>query len=386
MKALRWSLIVLAALVALLVLAALLVTELINPDAYRGQIERLVARDTGRPLRIEGHLRLGWYPWLTLEIGPARLGNRTGLRGPDLLAWRSARVPVRLLPLLLHRRIELGTIELDGADIHLWRSAAGVGNWQNLLTTPSAPATSTATPSIGGLVLRDATLVYTAGSASLELRQWQLHLGAWAPGRPISLSTRFVLRAPHVPPGGVPVRFSVRRLRVQSSPLRVRTPQWMLTVASAALSGALRFTAGRTGPDAAGTVALTVPSVRALIGTWGLKMRLPKDPSALGALSLSTRWRLGGGTVRLAPLSARLDATSLTGWASGSLGAHARWRFGLAADQVDFDDYLPPTRRHPKPLKLPLARLRALPLQGTLTVERAIIAGTRMRALELRVQ
>ena len=386
MKALRWSLIVLAELVALLVLAALLVTELVNPDAYRGEIERLVARDSGRPLLIQGHLRLGWYPWLTLEVGPARLGNRPGLRGPDLLTWRSARVPVRLLPLLLHRRIELGTIELDGADIHLWRAANGLGNWQNLLATPTAPATSTTAPSIGGLVLRDATLVYTAGSASVELRQWQLHLGAWAPGRPISLRTRFLLRAPHVPPAGVPVRFSVRRLRVQSAPLRVRTPQWMLTVASAALSGALQFTAGRTGPDAAGTLALTVPSVRGLIDTWGLKMRLPKDPSALGALSVSTRWRLGAGTVRLAPLAARLDATTLTGWASGSLGAHPRWRFGLTADQIDFDDYLPPTRRHPKPLQLPLARLRALPLQGTLTVGRATIAGTRMRRVELRVQ
>ena len=387
MKALRWSLGILAALLLLIVLAAFIATRLINPNDYRGEAERLVSRYTGRPFVIEGHLRLGWYPWLTLGIGAARLGNPSGMRGPDLLEWRSARLPVRLLPLLLHRRIELGTIRVNGADIHLWRNAQGVGNWQHLLVSSAAsgPAASPAPP-IGGLILEDATLEFAAASGTVRLRRWQLHVGALHPGRPFSLRTRFILQAPKLPPAGVPIRFDAKDLRAQTAPLDLAAPHWTLTVASAALSGALQFADAGGRPRAAGAIALTVPSVRGLIGQWGLKMRLPKDPAALGALSLSGRWRLRGGALRIAPLTARLDATTLTGWAQRSGGAAAGWTFDLHANRINFGNYLPPARRHPKPLKLPLAMLRALRAQGTLTVKRATYGGTAMRDVRLQVQ
>ncbi len=387
MKALRWSLGILGAVVLLLVLAAVVATQWVNPDDYRGELERLVTRYTGRPFVIEGNLRLAWYPWLTLGIGAARLGNRPGVRGPDLIDWRSARIPVRLLPLLLHRRIELGTIQVRGARIHLWRAADGVGNWQPLLqhsatsrSTPGAP------PAIGGLDLHDAALELTASSGTIRLRHWQLELGAWTPGRPFSLRTRFILQAAKLPAAGVPVDFNAGRLRVQTAPLVLDAPRWRLTVASATMSGALHFADRDAQLRATGNLALSVPSVRGLIERWGLKMRLPKDPAALGALSLSGHWRLTGGAVRLDPLTARLDATTLTGWVTHSGGAHARWDFDLHADHINFSDYLPPTRKHPKPLKLPLARLRALRAQGTLIVDHATIGGTVMRNVKLQVQ
>lgn len=386
MKALRWSLGIVGAVVVLLVLTLVIVTQLINPDHYRGETERLVSRYTGRPFVIEGHLRLDWYPWLTLELGAARLGNRPGMHGPDLITWRSARIPVRLLPLLLHRRIELGTIRVRGADIHLWRTADGVGNWQHLRvrTTPGSAAGTP--PSLGGLLLRDATLEYAARTGTIRLRHWQLHLGAWAPGQPLSVRTRFILQAPKAPRAGVPVRFAAPDVRIQTTPLLLTAPQWTMTVASAALSGALRFADAGAEAHASGTLELAVPSVRRLIAQWGLKIRLPRDPAALGALSVSGRWQLRGGALRIEPLNARLDTTTLTGWAARSGGAHARWTFALHANHIDFSDYLPPARKHPKPLKLPLATLRALRAQGTLTVNRATFGGTAMRDVRLQVQ
>ncbi len=384
MRALRWSLGILAGVLLLLVLAALIATQVINPDDYRGEAERLVTRYTGRPFLIQGHLRLGWYPWLTLGIGAARLGNRPGMQGPDLISWRSARIPVRLLPLLLHRRIELGTIRLSGAHIHLWRAADGAGNWQQLLAGTASSGSGPA-PAFGGLILRHATLEWVGASGTVRLEHWQLQLGAWAPSQPFSVRTRLILKAPKLPPAGVPVRFSAARLRLQTVPLRLAAPHWKLTLASAAASGALQFD-DNVHPQADGTLALTVPSVRSLIAQWGLKMRLPKDPAALGPLSLSGQWRLRGGALRLEPLTARLDTTTLTGLADHSGGAQPRWTFDLHADHIDFSDYLPPTRRHPKPLKLPLAMLRALKADGTLTVSRARIGSTVMRDVQLQVQ
>ena len=99
-----------------------------------------------------------------------------------------------------------------------------------------------------------------------------------------------------------------------------------------------------------------------------------------------TAGRLRGGALRIAPLTARLDATTLTGWAQRSGGAAAGWTFDLHANRINFGNYLPPARKHPKPLSLPLAMLRALRAQGTLTISRATYGGTVMRDLRLQVQ
>ena len=385
MKVLRWSLGILGAVVLLLALALFIVTRLINPDRYRGELERVVARDTGRPLQIEGHLRLEWYPWLTLRIGAARLGNLAPVRGPDLLSWHSARLPVRLLPLLLHRRIELGTIRIDGAHIHLWRTAAGTGNWQPLLAG-AAGGPSSAPPSLGGLVLRDATLQYTAASGVIRLTHWQLRLGAWQPGRPFALTTHFQLHAPKLPAGGVPIALRGRHLDVSSSPLTLAAPHWRLTAANAALSGSGQFTDRNAQPRGTGDLTVRVPSVRALISQLGLKMRLPTNPAALGRLAFSGHWSLQGSALRIDPFTAQLDQTRLTGWLAHSGGATALWTFNLNADRINFSHYLPPTRQHAKPLKLPLALLRKLHVRGVLTVQRAQLGTTTLRDARLQVQ
>ncbi len=385
MKALRWSLGILGAVVLLIALALFIVTHVINPDEYRGALERRVALDTGRPLQIEGHLRLEWYPWLELRIGAARLGNLAPVHGADLVRWRSARLPVRLLPLLLHQRIEIGTIRIDGAHIHLWRTAAGTGNWQPLLAgapggAPSAP------PSLGGLVLHDATLQYTAPSGVIRLTHWQLRLGAWHPGRPFALATRFRLHAPKLPVKGIAITFRARHLDVRTAPLALTAPHWELTAGNATLSGSVQFADPNAGPRGTGQLTVQVPSVRALIAPLGLKMRLPQDPGALGRLSLAGHWTLQGGTMRIDPLRAQLDQTTLRGWLAHSGGPAARWTFDLNADHIDFSDYLPPARKHPTPLKLPLALLRKLHARGVLTVHRARLGTATLRDARLQVQ
>ena len=387
MKALRWSLGILGAVVLLLGVALFIATQVINPDDYRGELARIVSRDTGRPFRIEGHLALSWYPWLTLRIGAARLGNPAHEPGPDLLAWRSAVIPLRLLPLLLHRRLELGTIEITGADIHLWRSAAGTGNWQPLLAgRPTTGAPTGAPPSIGGLVLRDASLEYTATRGTVRLTHGQLRLSAWQPGRPFTLATRFVLHTPQLPAAGIPVRFAARQLGVQAHPLGLQVPHWSLSAASAALSGSLQVSDSNARPDGSGALRVQIPSLRRLIGRLGLKMHLPKNPAVLERLKLSAHWALQAGAVRIEPLRARLDATTLTGWVARSGGPAARWTFNLAADRIDLSRYLPPSRKHAKPLKLPLALLRRLHARGTLTVHRARFGTTTLRDARLHVQ
>ncbi len=386
MRLVRWILITAAALVLLAGLTLISITLLINPDRYRGEIQRVVSHATGRPLLIEGHLHMSWFPWLGVRIGAARLGAAPGQPGPDLIDWRSARLRVRLLPLLLHRQVVIGTVRLRGAVIHLWRGPDGRGNWQGLLAhAPGAGASAPpALPVIGGVKLVDGTLYLEDQGRQLGLTHWQLRVSAWEPGRPLAIRTRFVLHAHPLPPAGVPVELRIPWLRVKAAPLTVSVRAVGLKVADATVTGLATFSRGADGLAGSGAIALAVPSVRGLIGLLGVRMRLPENRSALGRLVLSGRWSLKDSTLMVKPLVGRFDATTVAGWVDYA-GGRKPWTFALHADRIDFARYLPPTRTHPESFALPVRALRALHVRGTLTIGRASLKGTTLRDLRLQV-
>lgn len=413
-----------AAVVLLAVAAALIATLLINPDRYKGEIEAAVQRATGRPLVLEGHLRLTWFPWLGVRTGAGRLGNPPGAGGPDLLDWQSAQVRVRLLPLLLHRRLEVGRIRLVGADIHLRRRPDGGGSWDDLVarlksgnptspaavSTPAAARTSSASPiTLAGLDLERSSLDYVDEHSRehVRLAGWQLDIGPLSAGEPLSLRTRFVLHAEapgppavvpvatgtgakartgaggwRAPAAGVALSLDVPRLSLQATPLEATAPQWSLQVGDARLHGAAdvrRDVAGHL--TASGSLTAAVPSLRQLAQTLGIALPALEDPAALGSLTLSGSWRYRGGALTVKPLAAKLDSTTLTGWIAWAGG----WTFALRADEIDFGRYR--TRSNQQtPFKLPVRALRALHAQGTLQLDRAQIDGTTLEDARLQVQ
>lgn len=386
MRIARWLAIVLAALVLLVAAALVAVTLLINPDRYRGRLQRAVSDATGRPFVIEGHLHLTWFPWLGVKLGPARLGAAPGHPGPDLIDWRSAQLSVRLLPLLLHRQVIVGPIHLEGAVIHLWREPDGYDNWQDLLRSRAGSPSATSTlPVVGGLELTDGTLDFDSPGQHFSLTRWQLAVSAWEPGEPLTVRTRFVLQGSALPKA-VPIALQAERLRIGLAPLTVTAPKTAISIGSATLEGSA--TAGRDAGAVAGqgNITLTIPSVRDFIGQLGLKLRLPKDPGVLGPLALNGSIRLRHGVLAIQPLTLRLDATTLTGWVDHTAVPDPRWTFSLAADQIDVRRYLPPTRAHPKPFALPIKALRAIHAEGSLTVARATFDKTTMRDIRLQVQ
>lgn len=418
MRAARWILGIAGAIVLLAVAAALVATLLIDPDRYKGRIEAAVLRETGRPLALQGHLRLSFFPWLGVRTGAARLEAPAGSPGPDLIDWRSAQVRVRLLPLLLHRELEVDRIRIVGAAARFRRGPGGRNNWDDLIarlhSTPeshAAPASSSWSATLAGLDLERSSLDFLDEQAHRHIRldDWRLTLGPWRTGEPLSLGTSFVLRvnAPGAPPGtglrlpaaGVQVSLEAPRLRITASPLSVSTPHWSLRVADARLDGALQAAPDGTGILAAnGTLTASTPSLRKLTKTLGIAIPAPADPAALAALSLSGHWSYREGALEIKPLTARLDATTLTGWitcardptspgvSAGSASAAAmQWRFALRADEIDFGRYMTRAKAS-RPLELPVSALRALNARGTLELERARIGDTTLRDARLEVQ
>lgn len=275
MAVIRWTLAIVAAVLALAAAAVLVATSVINPDRYKGELEDVVRRVTGRPFALDGPLKITWFPWLGITTGPAHLGNPPGAVGADLIDWQSAQVEVRLLPLLLHRELEVARIRVRGAAVHLHCGPKGQGNWEDLLARSHAGGGTAATPApaIAGLALRDSSLDFTDAQTGyrIDLTDWQLSVGAWRPGRPLSASTKFVLHGGSLPAAGVMTELAVRGMQVQASPLAISAPQVSVDIAGAWLRGSAAVNEGSTGLEAAGVLTAAVPSVHELIRTLAIK-------------------------------------------------------------------------------------------------------------------
>src|SRR5690606_31698714 len=115
MKALKILLAVLTSIAALVVLAAVLLAVFFDPNDYKGYVTSWVEERTGRMFAIEGDLELAFFPWLAIETEGVTLGSPAGF-DPGTPFARIERIAagVKLLPLVLERRLEIGRVRLDG--------------------------------------------------------------------------------------------------------------------------------------------------------------------------------------------------------------------------------------------------------------------------------
>lgn len=181
LKILIW---LIGGLIALILVAAIVLPLLVDPNDYREEIGAAVKKQTGRELTIEGDLSLSVIPWLGVEIGRTSLSNAPGLGDEPMLAIEGASVGVKLMP-LLGRRLEVSEITLDGARVNLYRGPSG-SNWDDLTGGTEAPAEPAAEgpafdmSEIGGIRLRDAQVKFTDDVEGAKL---DAALGEFTTGR-----------------------------------------------------------------------------------------------------------------------------------------------------------------------------------------------------------
>jgi AsmA protein len=166
-RALRIVAITLGSLIVLIVLFWLAVWLFVNPNDYKGRIEATVQTSTGRQLSLPGNINLSVFPSISLQLGPASLGNPPGFGGGPFASLQHVSLSVRLLP-LLHKQLQIGRVEIDGLDLQLEKNAQGQGNWElsgGAAKTTTAPAaasstSSTALPEMAGLVIKNGHISY----------------------------------------------------------------------------------------------------------------------------------------------------------------------------------------------------------------------------------
>jgi AsmA protein len=169
---------------------------LVDPNAYRNRLQDMVRERTGRELVLQGDIRLSVFPWLAVELGPATLGNAPGFGKEPMLAIRHARLGLKVWP-LLHGRIEVGSVRLDGPAARLEVDAQGRDNWSDLLQSRATVAEAgpkALKGSIAGLVVEDGSLVYVDRQAGTtrKIGQLRLRTGRLEPGQPFRLELQTV--------------------------------------------------------------------------------------------------------------------------------------------------------------------------------------------------
>ena len=137
MKALKYVLYAVGALVVLVVIVAIAVALLFDANKLKGEIERVVKQETGRTLKLEGDLRLAFWPSIGASMGHASLSERAS--SASFASIDSAHVAVALLPLLRGETL-VDQVRLTGLKVNLVKRADGKFNFDDLLGAAAAPA------------------------------------------------------------------------------------------------------------------------------------------------------------------------------------------------------------------------------------------------------
>lgn len=119
-------------LVALPLLTAGIIAATFNPNDYKPQLIRLTQEKTQRTLEIPGEIKLGFFPSLALELGPASLSERNS--NARFASVEQARLSLALLPLLAKKAV-VDEVSVAGLRANIVRDKEGHSNYEDLLSS-----------------------------------------------------------------------------------------------------------------------------------------------------------------------------------------------------------------------------------------------------------
>jgi AsmA protein len=203
MKIIKYVLIALGVLVVLVIGVVAYVSATFDPNQYKAQIVKAVKDKTHRTLRLDGDIKLSFWPSIGAKVGKAALSER----GSDkpFAAVEEVRVAVKLVP-LLSKRVVVDTVEVKGLRASLVKTRDGRTNVDDLAGAPP-PAKQTGPARGGGegdfkvdiarVEISDAAIQYIdqAAGAKYELSKLNLKTGRIAPGVPTDVDLSVHARA-----------------------------------------------------------------------------------------------------------------------------------------------------------------------------------------------
>lgn len=396
-KLLKFILWLVGALVLLVVIAAVVLPMVIDPNDYKDEIAKAVEEQTGRTLSIEGDIGLSVFPWLGLDIGPTQLSNAAGFAEPSMARMQAVQVRVKLLP-LLRKQLEVDKVLLAGLQLNLAKDKQGVSNWDDLTAAAEeqpaaaeekparAPADEDAaslidTLTIGGVEITDAQINWYDGTTDTRyvVNELSLTSGAIVPGEAFELDMQMLLSASQP---AVDTRIALRgeillaadlgALSVSGAELQVdatgdslpggeldatlgtdislgieeqtlQLPNLKLETLGMAITGSVSGNAITSeDPRFNGSFSIDPFSPRDLLQALGEAAPETADASVLARADASLTWDATLQSFSISKLTAHVDESTLSGTLKLKNFEAPAIRFEFALDQIDLDRYLPP--------------------------------------------
>lgn len=191
MKILKYALLGLALLALAIAGVVAYVAATFDPNQYKPQIVQTVKDKTQRTLKLEGDIRLAFFPNIGAHLGKAALSERAG--DQEFAAVEDLRVAVKLMP-LLSRQVVVDAVEIKGLRAHLVRFKDGRTSADDLAggagPAPGAKAPGTQVEvDIARVLIENATITLAdqATGAKYALSKLNLKTGRIAGGVPTDI-------------------------------------------------------------------------------------------------------------------------------------------------------------------------------------------------------
>lgn len=409
-KLLKFLLITVTAVVVLAIAAVIAASILINPNDYKGDIVKVVKTETGRDLKLQGDIKLSFFPWLGLELGKTQFSNAPGFGRKPMASIDRVELKLQLLP-LLRKQVEVKTIVLDGLELNLAKNKQGVTNWDDIVARTAAkpgtaapkktPATKAAAPlaafTIGGVDIRRAQLHWVDASSGTDAHVRNLHLqtSKLASATPMSIKLGFdletgkpVIRTPFDMQGKVTIDPDRQTLKVEHLQLSLLELDMVADVTGEKIIDA---------PQLSGKFSLKPANLRSVLKQLGIKVEM--HDKALQSVSLDTDFAFnqGTGAVGVTNLVFKLDDSTLKGKASYTMSTVPAIRADIAIDTIDADLYLPQSRAAKQGggsssegkaagLVIPVKPLRTLDLQANFSLASLKLMGIRTEKINIPIK
>ncbi|MEZ6853969.1 AsmA family protein [Halodesulfovibrio aestuarii] len=162
-------------LITLLVIAAISLTTLVDPNDYKQEISSAVYDATGRELTFNGDISLTFFPWFGVSLGEVSMNNPKGFPDEAFASVTQAKASVKVLPLFF-RKIEFSDVVLNGLTLNLIENKKGVNNWTfappksapdktkhhgSIIKSPKPKATQTESMALAALLIESLSVTDT---------------------------------------------------------------------------------------------------------------------------------------------------------------------------------------------------------------------------------
>ena len=387
-------------IVAVVVIAAVSFVLLFDPNNFREEIAAQVKQTTGRDLVIEGDIELTLFPWLAINVGKTTLGNAAGFGNESFASFEEARLSVSVIPMLMDRKVAVGTAVLDSLQLNLQIASNGRSNWQDFLdaseaqdeVADSGAEADTGSIDIASIQITNASVSYSDAQIgeSYRLTDFNLSSGTVELGAPVALSGDFNFE---LQPADLAGDFAIETvMTLDSDAGTVAFSDVEISTLGVDIDADIEAFSYVDEAVPTATIQVDAFSLKSLMQALNIEAPLTADPDALGKVIVDATASMRPEAIVLSNLVLIVDDTRFQGSLSLAGDAVGTISIELAGNSMNLDHYMAPAEEgtvagdEAIPIEIPADLIRSLNVRGSLTLEEATLSGMEFTAVKLGLE